>query len=170
MTPEYFQYFAKYNSWANKKLFDACGQLSSEEYFKQRPSSFGSIHRTLNHIMVADRIWLDRFAERETLIKRLDHELFNTLEDLRTGRRDLDRAIEEMTVELNDLQLTKELSFRLLSKANETSSSPMRYALGHFFNHQTHHRGQVHDLLSQTAVPPPSLDLIYFVRELREPK
>src|SRR5579872_4143098 len=90
----YFQTLAKYNTWANRKLYDVCGQLSNEEYHRTRPSFFGSIHRTLNHIMTADLIWLDRFAQRDTEIKSLDQELYPTFAALEENRKILDRKID----------------------------------------------------------------------------
>src|SRR5690606_3479306 len=72
----YFRRRARYNAWANGRLYEACGRLAPEDYFAPRPSFFGSIHRTLNHILAADRIWLGRLEDQPSEVSALDQVLF----------------------------------------------------------------------------------------------
>jgi uncharacterized damage-inducible protein DinB len=165
MNAAYFRRFARYNAWANRRLYDACAGLSASDYKAERASFFGSIHATLNHILVSDRIWLSRFENRSSDIKSLDQILYDDFTALRGARETEDVRIVGFLGTLADADLERVLHYRTM--AGERQETPLAWALGHFFNHQTHHRGQVHGLLSGTPVPPPPLDLIYFAREDR---
>ena len=163
MNAAYFHRFARYNAWANRRLYDACAGLSASDYKAKRPSFFGSIRATLNHILVADRIWLSRFESRSTDIKGLDEILYDGLPALTTARAAEDARILGFVGTLDDDSLPRTLRYRNMAGAPQ--ETPLAWTLAHLFNHQTHHRGQVHGMLSATPVPPPSLDLIYFLRE-----
>lgn len=165
MTQDYFLTFARYNRWANAKLYASCGQLSGPEYLKVRPAFFGSIHRTLNHILVGDLLWLARFQGQAHPVDRLDLELHPTFSELWENRQRMDFEIEAFVSGLSLTSLTQAFSYQLISQPGQWGQARLDLALAHFFNHQTHHRGQVHALLSQTELPPPSLDLIYFLSE-----
>ena len=158
-----FQRLARYNGWANRRLYESCGSLSSKDYFQARPSFFGSIHRTLNHLLAADRIWLGRFQGVPHGVAALDQELCRDFTTLRAARVAEDERILAYAGGLRPPQLDADLEYR--NSAGEARRVPMRWALAHFFNHQTHHRGQAHGLLSATPVPPPPLDLLYFLPE-----
>ena len=160
---DHFRNLANYNRWANARLYAACGQLSPEEYFRTRPAFFHSIHRTLNHILVADRIWRSRFEGWEHGIAALNTELYPDFASLKTAREAEDAAIKTFIDGLDDTALMTR-PFTYSNSRNRSFSNTLAEALPHFFNHQTHHRGQVHGLLSQTEVPPPELDLIFFQR------
>jgi uncharacterized damage-inducible protein DinB len=163
---EYFRTLAKYNAWANNRLYQACLQLPQEEYDRQRPAFFKSIHGTLNHIMVADELWLARLkGETAPNIKSLDQILFQDRLELASERQKLDQKIETAMSALSEAQIQGDLTYKLMSRPGEFRTTPMRFALAHIFNHQTHHRGQVHDQLSQTTAEPPSMDIIYFINE-----
>jgi uncharacterized damage-inducible protein DinB len=163
MDQAYFRMFARYNHWANARLYAAAGKLPAEEYLKQRPAFFKSIHGTLNHLLVADRIWLGRILEGQAPPLKLDQILYGDFVALEVARRAEDQrfvhAIESMAPD------RFRSTFEYRNTRGERFVQPMREVLAHVFNHQTHHRGQVHDQLSQTSVPPPELDLIYFLRE-----
>lgn len=166
MELEYFRQLARYNQWANRRLYAACGELSESEYLRPRESFFGSIHATLNHILVGDRLWLGRFAGHPARgIHALDQLLYGDFAGLRIAREAEDAQIVNFVDGLDLPTLNATLRYETMSAPRQQTATPMRSTLGHFFNHQTHHRGQVHGLVSQTAVAPPSLDLIYFIRE-----
>jgi uncharacterized damage-inducible protein DinB len=165
MNASYFRRLARYNAWANKRLYAACAALSEPDYRAKRPSFFGSIHATLNHILVGDRVWLARFIGAVSCIERLDEILYDDLASLRAARDAEDARILTYTGNLNDAAIDQTLRYR--NMAGEPQETPLGWTLAHFFNHQTHHRGQVHGLLSATTVSPPPLDLIYFLREDR---
>ncbi len=161
----HFQTFAIYNAWANARLYNACAELPGDEYKKVRPAFFKSLHGTLNHILVGDRIWLSRLLGDEHEPLPLDAELYGDLASLRAARIEQDVSIVAFVDGLNEGQFASFTVYR------DTSGAEHRDRIGeilaHLFNHQTHHRGQAHDQLSQTNVAPPQLDLIYF-RRLRE--
>ena len=165
MNSGYFHRFARYNAWANRRLYDACAALSPADYRARRPSFFGSINATLNHILVADRVWMARFEGVPSGIERLDQILHPEFVDLRAAREAEDARIVGFVSGIGEDALAGILRYR--NMAGESQETPLAWTLAHFFNHQTHHRGQVHGLLSGTPVAPPSLDLIYFLREDR---
>ncbi len=155
--------FARYNRWANRRLYDACAQLSSDDYHAPRPSFFGSIHATLNHILVGDSIWLGRFTGNlPTHLTRLDQILHDDLAALRSAREAKDEEIVAFAESLDAAKLTD--TFTYTNMAGQRFTDPLFPPLMHFFNHQTHHRGQVHGLLSHAGANPPELDMIYFIR------
>lgn len=160
---EHFQRFARYNAWANERLLAACAKLAPQDYLRERPSFFKSLHGTLNHILVGDRIWLARFRGAEHGIHALDQLLYPDLSSLAAARRSEDQNLIEFTDALTDADFARVVYFN--NMAGEALHGAVGALLAHLFNHQTHHRGQAHDQLSQTDVPPPVLDLLYYLRE-----
>jgi len=158
MDAAYFRRLSQYNAWANDRIYAACATLSDEERKRRRPSFFGSIHRTLNHILVGDRLWLSRLDGKPHGVTSLDQELYGDFAELSAARRAEDARLSAVVGSYTDEDLKRTLAYR--SMAGEARSVPMAQVLGHLFNHQTHHRGQVHGLISDTPVAPPSLDLI----------
>ena len=152
-----FERLARYNRLANERLYEACAALDETALKAQRPAFFGSIHGTLNHIMVGDRIWLARFEGQEVPSSGLDAILYDDYESLRTARAEEDARIERFAAGLGADWLAG--STRYVNHAGHSFADPNAMLLQHLFNHQTHHRGQVHDMLCQTEVAPPSLDL-----------
>ena len=152
-----FRIFARYNRLANERLYEQVGKLDVTEYRRERRGSFGSIHALLNHTMVGDRIWMSRFAGGGKTTPPLNTILFETFAEINTARVEEDARIEELFEKVDGNFLTRPLAY--------TNSRGIDYvdvagpAVLHFFNHQTHHRGQVHVMLSQTEVSPPSLDM-----------
>jgi len=163
MTPDHFRTFARYNAWANDRLYAACARLPDAEFRAPRQAFFGSIMGTLNHILVGDRAWLGRLEGVPSGIARLDDILFEDLVELTQARVAEDRRIGALMDRLDAEALARDLVYRTM--AGVEYRTPVVWVLSHLFNHQTHHRGQAHALLSQTTVAPPSLDLIYFLRD-----
>jgi uncharacterized damage-inducible protein DinB len=153
---------ARYNTLANRKLYEACSQLTDEERKRIRPAFFKSIHGTLNHIMVGDRIWMGRFEGKQMPSTNLDAILYEEFDELQQVRVIEDERIEAWMSGLNEDFLSKTISY--VNNQGNQHTDPVNLLLAHFFNHQTHHRGQIHDLLSQTEIPPPSLDMHRILR------
>lgn len=160
---DYFRLLSRYNRWANGHLYDAASRLSSEEYYLNRQAFFGSLHGTLNHILVGDRIWISRVEGRDSGISRLDEILYDDFDSLWSARESFDETIVNTLLDMKPARLENDLTYHTTSGV--ACVTPLRLVLGHLFNHATHHRGQAHGLLSQTNTPPPVLDLIYFLRE-----
>ena len=160
----HFATLAAYNRWANARLYDACAGLSDAARKLDRRAFFGSIHNTLNHILVGDRAWLDRVEEIDSDAVPLDTVLFDDFAALRDARTAEDERIDRVLARMDEARMAGDLVYR--NVAGTRYCTPMRLVFTHLFNHQTHHRGQVHDMLSHAGVPPPELDLIYYVRTL----
>ena len=154
---EHFRMLTSYNTLANRRLHEACSQLSDREYRASREAFFGSIYATLNHLVVGDRIWLARFGGEEVPSTNLDAILYEDFTELRRAREAEDDRIETFVSTLDAAFLDR--SIRYTNNEGRIVEDPIVLLVAHFFNHQTHHRGQVHDMLSQTDVAPPVLDL-----------
>jgi uncharacterized damage-inducible protein DinB len=159
ISPSYPRMMARYNRWMNERLYGLCAGLSDEDRKRDRGAFFGSIHGTLNHILVGDRIWLGRFLARPFAVKSLDQELYSGFDELRAERERTDREISTWASSLAEEQLTGTL--RYVSVTNPAQhADPLWVLVVHFFNHQTHHRGQLTTLLSQMGIDPGVTDLI----------
>ncbi|MGC2854150.1 DinB family protein [Novispirillum sp. DQ9] len=161
MRPHFLR-FAAYNTWANERLYAAVSTLPAEEIARDRQGFFRSILGTLNHIMVADRAWMGRITGSDYGIRALDQILFDDFAELWEARRTFDRVIANV---VSSAPLEDELRYRTIGGVD--CATPMDVVLTHVFNHQTHHRGQVHHMLGMAGVAPPELDFIYFDRERR---
>lgn len=157
----HFQMLARYNCLANEQLYEACARLPEEERRKRRQGSFGSIHALLNHILLADRIWVSRFEGGGQTTPPLNTVLHEDFAGLRAARADQDARIEALFKGAGEDFLTRKL--RYVNSRGVERSDDAAMAVSHFFNHQTHHRGQVHVMLAQTNVQPPSLDLHWLI-------
>jgi uncharacterized damage-inducible protein DinB len=153
----YFQMLARYNRVANERIYEACAGLEDAEYRKQRRGSFGSIHGLLNHIMLGDRTWMARFEGGGHETPVLSTILFDELTALRTARSREDSRIEKFFNDVDAAFLSRSCEYVNNQGKLYVELAPI--AVGHFFNHQTHHRGQIHVMLSQTSVSLPSLDM-----------
>jgi uncharacterized damage-inducible protein DinB len=158
----HFQMLARYNTLANQTLYEACARLDVGEREKERPGSFRSIHRTLNHILLGDQVWMERFTGGGATTPPLDTVLHAGFPALRAARETEDSRIEAFMAALTDQFPATE--FRYTNNRGNLHIDPAPLVLAHFFNHQTHHRGQVHVMLSQTEVQPPSLDMHRLIR------
>ena len=162
----HFAMLARYNAWANQRLYDAAATLPDADYRADRGAFFGSVHGTLNHLLVADRVWMQRFTGEGELPKSLDAILYDNFPALRAARRAEDEAISRYVGGLNEADLAGSIRYRTFSNPADLEQV-LAPALDHFFNHQTHHRGQAHALLSSVLgnEATPSFDLIIYQRE-----
>ena len=156
--------FAAYNAWANSRLYDAVSALDKADYFADRGAFFGSMHGTLNHILVGDRIWMKRFTGEGDAPNVLDAILYDEFEGLRSARDTEDDRIVRYIGGLSENDISGHFQYRTITNPADITQQ-LGPALAHFFNHQTHHRGQAHCLLTGLTGDAPSLDLIVFQRE-----
>jgi len=159
----HYRMFGHYNAWANAQLYDAAARLSTEQYRADRGAFFKSVHGTLNHLLVTDRIWMQRFTGQGEAPNRLDAILFETIDELRSARDAEDQRIIRFVEGLDDRRIGGTIKYRRVSSP-EQFEQQLSLALAHWFNHQTHHRGQVHALLTGLVGKAPELDLLYFQR------
>jgi uncharacterized damage-inducible protein DinB len=169
-----YRAFARYNSWMNAKLYGVCGELTDEERKRDLGAFFRSVHATLNHLLLGDRSWLTRFTgDRQRFqsldsdgkaieLRSLDQELYTDFDVLRRERERTDREIEDWTAGLTAERLRQTIAYR--TTAGVAYEHPLWWGVAHFFNHQTHHRGQVTTLLSQLGHDPGVTDLIALLR------
>lgn len=153
----HFRTLARYNRLANDRLYEACGALSEEERGADRRAFFGSILGTLNHILIGDRIWLTRFEGGEipsTSLGRILYEDFGALREARTAE---DARVDRFADGLSEDFLSESITY--VNNDNLELVDPNIVLVAHFFNHQTHHRGQVSAMITQTHVPSPVLDM-----------
>jgi uncharacterized damage-inducible protein DinB len=160
---QHFRMFAAYNAWANARLYDATASLSEEEFRRPTGAFFNSMMGTLNHILVADRIWLKRFTGEGAAPARLDDILHQDFSTLREAREQEDAFIREWIGSMDDRDFAGRFTYMTVSDMR-TVSQRLAPALAHFFNHQTHHRGQAHMILTSLGKPSIEIDLIYFQR------
>ena len=163
MKPHYSM-MAGYNAWANARVYEAAASLPDAQYRADRGAFFKSVHGTLNHLLATDRIWLRRFSGEGDAPNSLDAILFDALDALRSARVAEDRRIVAYVESLTEGDLHGSVTYRTIASP-ATITQPLGPALAHLFNHQTHHRGQVHGLLTGLGLAAPSLDLILYQRE-----
>jgi uncharacterized damage-inducible protein DinB len=164
MGPESLNVLARYNGWVNDKLYGLAAKMTDEERRRDRGAFFKSIHGTFNHLLVADRIWLARFKAEAVPdgfmgpeIRSLDQELFRDFERLRRERERTDAELSAWVAKLSGEQLLASFAYKRRGQRHE---HPLWWAVAHVFNHQTHHRGQLTTLFTQSGVDPGATDLI----------
>jgi uncharacterized damage-inducible protein DinB len=156
----HFERMARYNRWANRRLYGAVAQLDETEFHAARSGFFPSIAKTLNHLLVTDRIWLGRLAGKVSDHRRLDETLYDDLQALTAARETEDHRLIAFFKALPESRIGEVFDYQ--NMAGAPRSQPMALVLAHVFNHQTHHRGHAHAMLSSTHVAPPSLDMVLF--------
>ena len=170
-----FQLMAQYNRWMNEKLYEAAFRLGEDKMREDQGAFFKSVFGTLNHILVGDMIWLKRFARHakryQALIRlketpnptSLDAILYDDFMQLQQARQQLDEVILQWSQEIDEDDLAGDLEY--------TNTKGDRYVdnfgclVQHFYNHQTHHRGQITTLLSQNGIDVGSTDLLMLIRK-----
>ena len=170
MSPEWLDALARYNRWMNDKLYALAATLSDEARKHDCGAFFKSIHGTLNHLLLADRVWLARFtgvAIPSDLIgpggiRSLDQELYADFEELRRERALTDEDLSAWIAGLTPQRLAAPLVY---TRRGGRQESPLWWAVAHLFNHQTHHRGQITTLLTQQGCDPGVTDLFAMLRD-----
>jgi uncharacterized damage-inducible protein DinB len=163
ITPSYARTMARYNRWQNGSLYREALALSDDERRRPRGAFFGSIHGTLNHLYWADSLWLSRFGAAErprSASVKASVDEFERFEDLAGARSILDGGIVQWADALTDDIVAGDLTW--WSGINQKNvSRPAAVIIAHVFNHQTHHRGQAHAMLTAAGAEPDDTDLIY---------
>jgi len=156
----YAQQMARYNRWQNENLYGVADTLDDAARRKDCGAFFGSIHATLNHLLWADRTWMNRFAGTPKPEAGIPHvALHEHWEDLKRERAAFDTTIIAWSDALDPAWLDGDLTW-YSGNAKRDVTRPKSFLLTHFFNHQTHHRGQVHCLLTQAGGKPHETDIL----------
>ncbi len=160
---QHFRMFAAYNRWANERLYAAAAALDDEDYRRDMGAFFKSLHGTFNHLMVADRVWLYRFTGEGEAPKALDAILFENRDELQAARVKEDARLINWVNGLSGDDIAGRFTYTTITDMR-TFSQRIAPALAHLFNHQTHHRGQAHTILTALGTSAPALDLMLFQR------
>jgi uncharacterized damage-inducible protein DinB len=175
----HFELLARYNQWMNTRIYDAALKLDNETLHADKGAFFGSVFGTLNHLMVADTIWLKRFAEHPShfaalspahelpMPRALNQPLHTELPSLRKARDGMDTMIIAFVGETADDDFGRPLAYK--NAKGEPYVRQFGPLLQHFFNHQTHHRGQITTLLTQSGVDVGVTDLAVLIPEWQNP-
>jgi uncharacterized damage-inducible protein DinB len=160
---DHFEMFAAYNRWANETVYAAAAMLTPEEFDSNRGAYFGSMKGTLNHLLCADRIWMRRFTGEGDAPAALNVILFEELAALEAARKVEDERIADWVAGVPDESLGQNFTYTPITDP-QLVTQKLGSAMFHFFNHQTHHRGQCHMILTSLGKPSLTLDLVYFQR------
>ena len=161
ITPAYCSMMARYNSWQNSQLTTALDKVSAQELTAERGAFFGSILGTLNHILWADRIWMSRFdasfAAPEEGIPE-SPALCPDYTAWKAARGEMDRWVEDWATQVTQSDLSGDLAW-YSGAAGRDVTRPRAFCVTHMFNHQTHHRGQLHAMMTNAALVGNTSDL-----------
>ncbi len=159
MTPEHFRLLYEYNAWANRRVLEACGALSDEQFTRDLGSSFRSVRDTLVHIFGAEWIWLERWHGRSPMALPPAME-FHTLGSVRVRWAELERDLMDFVAGVSVAGLDRLIEYR--NTRGNQFAYPLRSMLQHLVNHGTYHRGQIATLLRQLGAQPHSTDLLRY--------
>ena len=160
----HFVMMANYNEWANARLYRMAGKLEDALYRKEMGAYFKSLHGTLNHLLVSDRIWMHRLTGTGEHPEKLNAVLFEDLPSMHVARVAEDNRIIQFVQTLDESELEAVWEYRTLNGTPQRQRR--REILAHLFNHETHHRGQAHGILTVLGVAEPEpLDLLIMQRE-----
>jgi uncharacterized damage-inducible protein DinB len=155
ITPAHVQMMARYNRWQNRSLYGAADRLPDVERKRARGAFFESIHGTLSHLVFADQIWMHRFTKTTELpLAKTIAQSATAMPDwdkLKSTRVETDEVILAWADQLTPKSLEGDLAWHAAS-IGQNMSKPLWMLVTHLFNHQTHHRGQVHCLLTQNGL------------------
>jgi uncharacterized damage-inducible protein DinB len=164
---DYVRIMARYNAWQNQSIYDAADTLDGAARRLSRGAFFGSIHATLSHLLWGDQIWMSRFAGTpKPAVPSIEAsaEMVPVWTDLKAQRSAMDQVISEWAGKVDTDWLSDDLTW-FSGAAKREITKPAGILVTHFFNHQTHHRGQVHAMLTAAGSRPGDTDLFYLPAE-----
>ena len=164
VTPAFVRMMTAYNAEMNRRLYAAAANLTDEQRKQDRGLFWKSLHGTLNHLLWGDHNWMSRFdnwPKPPVTLKQSDtlHENFT---DLRAGREDADARLIAWAAEMEETWLAQDQVW-YSGAAKRDMAMARRILMVHFFNHQTHHRGQAHAALTGFGQDPGETDLFLMV-------
>ncbi|MBC8269789.1 MAG: damage-inducible protein DinB [Rhodospirillaceae bacterium] len=162
MTP--YPTLAGFNQWATGHIYDCVAGLPDDAYRQDRKAFFGSIHATLNHLLLVDRLWMGRIIGKPVNISGLDDILYTGFQELRDAQRDENKALIDLVGGFSEDDLQSRISYQ--TSEGIPGERAIWLILTTLFNHQTHHRGQIHTMLTQAGITPPPLDIIYYAMDI----
>ncbi|MEM1377032.1 MAG: DinB family protein [Pseudomonadota bacterium] len=167
ITVAHAQTMARYNAWQNASMVKAANTLTDEARREDRGAFFGSIQRTFSHLLWADQIWMSRFAGTAKPEGGISNsvDLYSVWSDFKRERQAFDQMILSWTRDLDPNWLEGDLKW-VSGAANREVTKPKWFLVTHFFNHQTHHRGQIHAMLTAAGAKTDDTDLFFLPDEI----
>jgi uncharacterized damage-inducible protein DinB len=164
VNPAFVRTMATYNAEMNRRLYDASARISDAARRQNRGAFWGSLHGTLCHLVWGDQMWMSRFDNwpKPSVIQKDSAGLVEGFDELRRIRADADERISAWAGRVTDEWLAQDLVW-FSSSARKELRSPRSFAVTHFFNHQTHHRGQAHALITACGEKTGDTDLFLVV-------
>ncbi len=159
-----FPTLAGFNQWAYGRIYDCVSALPDDAYRKDRQAYFGSIHATLNHLLLIDRLWTRRIKGTPLGFSALDDILYDNFKELRAAQEAENVALIELVAGVGEDDMQTRIHYE--ASDGTPGERALWMILTTLFNHQTHHRGQVHTMLTQAGINPPPLDVVYYAREI----
>lgn len=162
---EHAALMARYNVWAHRRLYAALAALPEDDYRRPCGLFFGSIHRTLNHVLLVHRLWVGRLTAEPESFAGLDQELV-------ADRRELERELIGQARAWAEVIATVprerfEGTVQYVDTAGVARELPYAPLAHNVVNHATHHRGQISAALTRLGLPAPEMDYPYFLLEQR---
>jgi len=167
ITPAYVRTMAAYNAEMNRRLYSAAARLSDDERRTPRGAFWGSIHGTLTHILWGDRQWMSRFdawPKPDTPIKE-SAQMVDEFAELMNAREEADGNITLWAHKVDEAWLGEDMVW-FSGAANREMRAPKGLLIAHFFNHQTHHRGQAHAMLTAAGQETGDTDLFLLIPQI----
>jgi uncharacterized damage-inducible protein DinB len=160
VAPAYVRTMAAYNAGMNQRIYDASARLSDAARREQRGAFWGSIHGTLNHLLWADQLWMSRFDgwDKPATVQKDSADLIAEFAILRQAREVADAKISEWAARVDDAWLRQDQTW-FSGGLGRDVSQPRSFLMVHFFNHQTHHRGQAHAMITAAGEKTGDTDL-----------
>ncbi|MEL6583693.1 MAG: DinB family protein [Pseudomonadota bacterium] len=161
ITPDWVRMMARYTAWQNQSICSAANALPNADRQAPRGAFFGSIEGTLNHLLWGDRMWMSRFAGTPKPSAPSIAESVNEVPEwpqFLMARAEMDQMIAAWAASVTEEDLAGDLTWYSGAAGREVSK-PMAFLVTHFFNHATHHRGQVHAMLTASGARPDDTDL-----------
>ena len=164
ISPAFVDMMAAYNAEMNRRVYAAAARLSDHERRLPRGAFWGTIHGTLCHLLWGDRMWMSRFDgwEKPAVAITDSATLFSDFDELQQARIDADGKISAWAGRVSDAWLADDMVWRSAAAGREMRA-PRGLLVTHFFNHQTHHRGQVHALITAAGEKTGDTDLFLVV-------
>ena len=153
---------AGFNRWANRELYAQVAKLPAEVYASAQGLFFSSVHDTLNHLLLVDILWRCRIQAAAHPVVALDQQLHADFAALSAARREEDAHLIELVNGLDAAGVNRSVRFTRLDGKGEQQLT-VGVILMTLFNHQTHHRGQVHAVLTRQGIWPPSMDVVDYL-------
>lgn len=162
--PGFVRMMAAYNAEMNRRIYAAAGRLSDAERRRPRGAFWGSIHGTLCHLVWGDQAWMSRFtgSPKPTVIQKDSAGLVDDFDELRALRVEMDASISAWADRIDDAWLAQDMVW-FSQSAQKELHQPRAMLVSHFFNHQTHHRGQVHAMITAAGEQTGDTDLFLVI-------